>query len=230
MLGATFANPPKLESTNGVSMNGTSVAGTPNSNWRPIKSNSASGSGVITNSAGAPCLEGPVRRRREQGHGEPGLAQGEGRMGRLGCAFTGRRAGCAAYSRWHGGVVDVRLDHKATAISLRCWSSLACARMVRRSARGQGHGRGEQRRLAQRPRRSDRPQALPPRPSGSLPPTDGLSETTFAVQNPLASGPYRCTINIGPHRCTINMYLICMCWLRRLGTARVSLTLRYRWE
>jgi hypothetical protein len=91
------------ESTNGVSMNGTSAAGTPNSSWRPIKSNSASCSGVTTTSAGAPCLEGTVRRRHEQGHGEPGLAQGEGRLGRLECSFAGRRAGCAAYSRWHGG-------------------------------------------------------------------------------------------------------------------------------
>jgi hypothetical protein len=49
-------------------------------------------------------------------HGEPGLAQGEAQLGRLECSFAGRRAGRAVYSRWHGG--RVRLDHKATAISL----------------------------------------------------------------------------------------------------------------
>jgi transposase-like protein len=48
-----------------------------------------------------------------------------------------------------GTVVDVRLDHKATAISLL--ASLACG-WSKGAAHGQGHGRGEQRRLALRPR------------------------------------------------------------------------------
>jgi hypothetical protein len=115
------------ESTNGVSMNGTSAAGTPNSSWRPIKSNSASCSGVTTTSAGAPCLEGTVRRRHEQGHGEPGLAQGEGRLG----AWNARSLADEPVVRLilDGTVVDVRLDHKATAISLLV---VLGVRMVRR--------------------------------------------------------------------------------------------------
>ena len=48
-------------------------------------------------------LKGAVRRRRGQGYGEPGLAQGEGRLGRLECSLAGRRTDCAAHSRRHGG-------------------------------------------------------------------------------------------------------------------------------
>ena len=57
-----------------------------------------------------------VRRGGRQGHGEPGVAQGADRLGRLECTTPERRADCAADP--HGTVVRVRLDKKATAMSL----------------------------------------------------------------------------------------------------------------
>ena len=48
-------------------------------------------------------LRRPVRRRGRQGHGEPRLAQGEERLGRLECSRAARRTDCAAHSRRHGG-------------------------------------------------------------------------------------------------------------------------------
>src|SRR5262252_689560 len=44
----------------------------------------------------------PVRRRGRQGHGEPGVAQGEERLGRLECPPARRRADRAADPRRHG--------------------------------------------------------------------------------------------------------------------------------
>jgi len=64
----------------------------------------------------------------------------------LECSFADRRAGCAAFSM--ASVLDMRLDHKGTAISL---SVVLGARMAKRCC------------SAQCPRRSDRPVA--PRPS-----------------------------------------------------------------
>jgi hypothetical protein len=75
------------------------------------------------------------------------LAQGEGRLG----AWNARSLADEPVVRLilDGTVVDVRLDHKATAISLLV---VLGVRMVRRCCSRQGDGRGEQRRLAQRPR------------------------------------------------------------------------------
>ena len=64
----------------------------------------------------APCARRPVRGRGRQGHGEPDVAQGEERLGRVERPLAGRRADRAAHSRRH--VVRVRLDRKATSISL----------------------------------------------------------------------------------------------------------------
>jgi len=138
------------ESTNSVSMNGTTAAGTPNSSWRPIKSNSGARQGRPAARLRLPC-------------GRPDLPD-------------------------------------------RCPQPMTCQR---------------------------------PHSQCKTPPA--------------AAG-------IRPHRCTINMYLICMCWLRRVGIAKtgrerggsriqeprkplpstrrsgssgeswVSLALRYRWE
>jgi putative transposase len=58
-------------------------------------------SGRYQHAARAPGARGAVRRGSRQGHGEPDVAQGEERLGRLECP-----------------VVRVRLDRKATAISL----------------------------------------------------------------------------------------------------------------
>ena len=57
-----------------------------------------------------------VRRGGRQGHGEPGVAQGADRLGRLERTTTEGRADCTAIL--DGTVVRVRLDKKATAISL----------------------------------------------------------------------------------------------------------------
>ncbi len=65
---------------------------------------------------GAACADGAVWRRRWQGHGEPDVAQGEERLGRLEWPLACRGADCAAHSRRHA--VRVRLDRKATSISL----------------------------------------------------------------------------------------------------------------
>src|SRR6266516_1016695 len=52
---------------------------------------------------GAPRARGPIRRRGRQGHGQPGVAQGEERLGRVERPLTRRRTDRAADSRRHGG-------------------------------------------------------------------------------------------------------------------------------
>ena len=65
---------------------------------------------------GSPRARSLVRRDRRQRHGEPDLAQGEERLGRLERPLTGGGADRAA--DLDGTVVRVRLDRKATSISL----------------------------------------------------------------------------------------------------------------
>src|SRR6266516_3162455 len=113
---------------------------------------------------GAPRARGPIRRRGRQGHGQPGVAQGEERLGHVERPLTRRRTDRAADSRRHGG-----------ARSARPQSDLHLAARRHRRARGrpegpagdQEHGRRECRGLAHRPRRSHhaRPQTarVPPR-------------------------------------------------------------------
>jgi putative transposase len=66
---------------------------------------------------GAPRACRPVRRRGGQGHGEPDLAQGEERLGSVERPLAGRRADRVRLIL-DGTVVRVRLDRKATSISL----------------------------------------------------------------------------------------------------------------
>ena len=66
--------------------------------------------------AGAPRARGLVRRDGRQGHGEPGLAEGEERLGRLEHPLAGREP--IVRLILDGTVVRVRLDRKATSISL----------------------------------------------------------------------------------------------------------------
>jgi hypothetical protein len=187
-------------------MNGMSAAGMPNSSWRPIKSNSASCSGVITDSAGGPCLEGTVRWRGEQGHGVAGLAQGKADWD----AWNARSLADEPVVRLilDGTVVDVRLDHKATAIALPV---VLGVRMVRRCCSRSRPWAGRAATLARRPRRSDRP-------AGFAAPTFRIAapQPDDACQRP----PSRCktppaAAGIRPYRCTINMYLISMLAARR---------------
>jgi transposase-like protein len=58
--------------------------------------------------AGAPRACRPVRRHGRQGHGEPDLAQGEERLGRVERPLAGRRADRAAHSRRHRGASAAR--------------------------------------------------------------------------------------------------------------------------
>ena len=195
------------ESTNGVSVSGTSAVGTPNSSYRPIKSNSASCSRVITDSAGASCFEGTIRRRREQGHGEPGLAQDEGRLGRLECSFAGRRAGCAAYSRWQGSSRTARPQGNRNLAAGRPWR--ADGQKVPLAVKAMG---GES---------SDAPDAASSdlivrglcRPDllriAAPQPDDACQRAHSRCKNPPAAAGIR------PYRCTINMYLIRMLAARR---------------
>ena len=87
---------------------------------------------------GAPRARGAVRRRGRQGHGEPGLAQGEERLGRLERPLAGRRADRAADPRRHGGAraarpqgdldLAARRDRRARRTGRRCcWRSRAWA-------------------------------------------------------------------------------------------------------
>jgi hypothetical protein len=66
--------------------------------------------------AGASRAGGVVRRDSRQGHGEPDVAQSEERLGCLEHPLAGRGADRAPDPRWY--VVRVRLDRKATSISL----------------------------------------------------------------------------------------------------------------
>ena len=84
-------------------------------------------------------------------YGEPRVAEGEGRLGRVECPFARRGTDRPIDPRWHGGAGPTRpkghLDR-----------SPGCARRARgrpESAVGcQEHGRRDQRGLARRPRRS----------------------------------------------------------------------------
>jgi hypothetical protein len=57
-----------------------------------------------------------VRRRDRQGHGEPGVAQGEGRLGRWNARSLAEEPICRLIL--DGTVVRARLDRKATSIVL----------------------------------------------------------------------------------------------------------------
>ncbi len=64
----------------------------------------------------APGALGRVRRRGQQGYGQPGVAQGERQLGCLECPPARRRTDCPLDP--DGSVVRVRLDRKATSIAL----------------------------------------------------------------------------------------------------------------
>ena len=100
---------------------------------------------------GAPRARRPVRRRGRQGHGEPDLAQGEERLGRLEHPFAVRRADRSPHPRRHGGAGAARPQSDRGLAARR-------SRRARRRAEGaagdQKHGRRERRGLARRARRS----------------------------------------------------------------------------
>src|SRR5260370_42341901 len=73
-------------------------------------------SGRHQHAAGSPGVDGPVWRRGEQGYGEPNLAQGEDRLGRL--EYRSLADEPIVRLILDGTVVRVRLDRKATSISL----------------------------------------------------------------------------------------------------------------
>src|SRR5450830_1044437 len=106
--------------------------------------------------SGSPRACGPVWRRGGQGYGEPGLAEGEERLGRLERPLAGRGADRAAHSRRHRGARAARSQgdlHLAA----------RCPRRARGrpegAARDQEHGRREHRGLAHCPRRSHQARA-----------------------------------------------------------------------
>ena len=112
---------------------------------------------------GAPGACGGVRRAGRQGRGQPRLAQGEGRLGGLERALLADEP--IVRLILDGTVVRVRLDSKATSISLLVALGVR-ARRPEGAAGGQEHGRRERGRLAGAPRRS-RPARLAERRSSS---------------------------------------------------------------
>ena len=98
------------------------------------------------------CACRAVRRRGRQGHGEPDLAQGEGRLGRLERPFARRRADRAADPRRHG---RARAARPQGDLDLAAGRHRRARRRAEGAARGQEHGRRKRRGLARGARRSD---------------------------------------------------------------------------
>jgi hypothetical protein len=97
---------------------------------------------------GAPSANGLVWRCRRQRHGEPDLAQGEERLGRVEHPLAGRRANRAAHSRRHGGARAARPQGD---FHLAARRARHARRRLEGAARHQEHGRRERRGLAQCP-------------------------------------------------------------------------------
>jgi hypothetical protein len=96
--------------------------------------------------SGAPRACGPVWRRGRQGHGRPGLAQGEatGRRGRQACL---PRTDRAAHSRRHSGARSARPQSEFHLAPCGPWHTRG---RPEGAARNQEHGRREHRGLAHR--------------------------------------------------------------------------------
>src|SRR5882672_9257244 len=88
--------------------------------------------------AGASGARGLVRRDGRQGHGEPDLAQGEERLGRLEQSLIGRGANRAPDPRWHRRPGAARPQGDLDLAARRPWRA---RRWSEGSARDQEHGR-----------------------------------------------------------------------------------------
>ena len=102
---------------------------------------------------GAAGVERGVRRAGRQGRGQPGLAQGEGRLGRLERAFARRGADRPADPRRHGGARSARQEGD---LDLAAGRARRARGRPEGAARDQEHGRRERGGLARAARRSRR--------------------------------------------------------------------------
>src|SRR6202044_1747206 len=92
-----------------------------------------------------------VCRAGRQGRGQPRLAQDEGRLGRLECAFARRRADRAADPRRHSRACPARQKGDLDLVARGAWRA---RRRSEDAARDQEHGRGRRGGLACAARRS----------------------------------------------------------------------------
>jgi transposase-like protein len=111
-----------------------------------------------TNTRGAPRACGRVRRGRRQGRGQPGVAEGEDGLGCLESARSRLRTDRAAHPRRHCGARAARPqgDH-----DLAPGRHRRARGRAEGAARGQEHGRGDDRGLACCSRRPHRPGPAP---------------------------------------------------------------------
>src|SRR3981081_1988578 len=116
-------------------------------------------SGWHQHAPGAPCARRPVWRGGGQGHGEPDLAQGEERLGRVERPLVGRRADRAAHSRRHRGA---RAARPQSDLHLAPRRHRRTRGRPKGGARDQEHGWRKHRGLAYRPPRSHKARLAEP--------------------------------------------------------------------
>src|ERR1019366_6974345 len=117
-------------------------------------------SGRYQHAPGAPSARRLVRRGGRQGHGEPDVAKGEKRLGRLEHPLAGRGADRTAHSRRHRGARAARSESH---LHLAARRSRRARGRPEGIARDQEHGRRERRGLAHCPRRPHQARAAAPR-------------------------------------------------------------------